>query len=153
MKKKLAVTITALALAAGTAMTSYAAGFVHTGSGTKYRWGSGAYCTNNWVNYKNHWFFFDSNQIMQTGWIKRGNDWYFASDTGELQGGLIKVNGNVYYMDTTSCKLQTGLRTVDGETYNFTENGVTGEDPYVYTEWNSNGSLRRGTEFGVFTRR
>lgn len=55
MKKKyLAVAALSMALAGGSAMTSFAAGFVHTSQGTKYQWGSGDYCTNNWVNYKNH---------------------------------------------------------------------------------------------------
>ena len=54
-------------------MTSFAAGFVHTSQGTKYQWGSGDYCTNNWVNYKNHWFFFGEDQIMRTGWIQKAS--------------------------------------------------------------------------------
>ena len=64
MKKKyLAIAALSMALAGGSAMTSFAAGFVHTSQGTKYQWGSGDYCTNNWVNYKNHWFFFGEDQI------------------------------------------------------------------------------------------
>mgnify|MGYP000355734394 CR=1 FL=1 len=70
-------------LAAGSAMTSFAAGFVHTSQGTKYQWGSGDYCTNNWVNYKNHWFFFGEDQIMRTGWIQKDGTWYYAADTGD----------------------------------------------------------------------
>ena len=112
MKKKyLAVAALSMALAAGSAMTSFAAGFVHTSQGTKYQWGSGDYCTNNWVNYKNHWFFFGEDQIMRTGWIQRDGTWYYAADTGELQGGIMKINGNVYYFDNNSCKLKTGERT------------------------------------------
>ena len=133
MKKKyLAVAVLSMALAAGSAMTSFAAGFVHTSQGTKYQWGSGDYCTNNWVNYKNHWFFFGEDQLMRTGWIQRDGTWYY-----------------VYYFDSNSCKLKTGERTFNGETHTFTENGTTDGGPYVYTEWNSNGTLRRGTKFGV----
>ena len=150
MKKKyLAIAALSMALAVGSAMTSFAAGFVHTSQGTKYQWGSGDYCTNNWVNYKNHWFFFGEDQIMRTGWIQKDGTWYYAADTGELQGGIMKINGNVYYFDSNSCKLQTGERTFNGQTHTFTENGTTDGGPYVYTEWNSNGTLRRGTKFGV----
>ena len=79
MKKKyLAIAALSMALAAGSAMTSFAAGFVHTSQGTKYQWGSGDYCTNNWVNYKNHWFFFEEDQIMRTGWIQKDGTWYYA---------------------------------------------------------------------------
>ena len=105
MKKKyLAIAALSMALAAGSAMTSFAAGFVHTSQGTKYQWGSGDYCTNNWVNYKNHWFFFGEDQIMRTGWIQKDGTWYYAADTGELQGGIMKINGNVYYFDSNSCR-------------------------------------------------
>ena len=51
MKKRFAITVLALALTAGSAMTSFAAGFTGTGKGVKYQWGDGAYCTNNWVQY------------------------------------------------------------------------------------------------------
>ena len=140
--KKLALAAVVLSLSAGSAFTSFAAGFVNTSQGTKYQWGDGSYCTNNWVRYKDHWFFFGSDQIMRTGWIQRDNTWYFAADSGELQAGLIKVNGN-------KCQLIQGNVDVDGKTYHFTENGPSGEQPYVYQEWNSNGTLKRGVKFGV----
>ena len=71
MKKRFAITVLALALTAGSAMTSFAAGFTGTGKGVKYQWGDGAYCTNNWVQYKNHWFYFGDDQLMRTGWIQK----------------------------------------------------------------------------------
>ena len=149
MKKRFAIVTLSLALAAGSAMTSFAAGFVGTKDGVKYQWGDGAYCTNNWVQYKNHWFFFGNDQLMRTGWIQRDGTWYYAADTGELQGGIMKINGNVYYFDNNSCKMQTGVRNYNGVNHEFTENGTTDGGPSVYTEWNSNGTIRRGTKFGV----
>ena len=131
-KKYLATAALTLALAAGSAMTSFAAGFVSTSQGMKYQW-----------------FFFGADQIMRTGWIQKDGTWYYAADTGELQGGLMKINGNVYYFDNNSLKLQTGNRTINGSSHEFTENGTTDGGPYVYTEWNSNGTIRRGTKFGV----
>ena len=50
MKKRFAITALALALTAGSAMTSFAAGFTGTGKGVKYQWGDGSYCTNNWCS-------------------------------------------------------------------------------------------------------
>ncbi len=150
MKKKyLAVTALSIALAMGSAMSSFAAGFVSTPQGVKYQWGSGDYCTNNWVNYKNHWFFFGNDQLMRTGWIQRDNTWYYTADTGELQGGIMKINNNVYYFDTNTLKMVTGPYTYNGVTYNFAENGATDGGPYVYTEWNSDGTIRRGAKLGV----
>ena len=149
MKKKLAVAILFMALAMGSTMSSFAAGFVNTPQGVKYQWGSNDYCTNNWVNYRNHWFFFGDDQIMRTGWIQRDGTWYYTADTGELQGGIMKINGNVYYFDTTTLKMVKGYYDYNGVTHNFTENGTTDGGPYVYTEWNSNGTIKRGKKFGV----
>ena len=83
MRKHFAIAALALALTAGSAMTSLAAGFVSTSQGMKYQWGDGSYCTNNWVQYRNHWFYFGNDQLMRTGWIQRDGSWYFAADSGE----------------------------------------------------------------------
>lgn len=146
--KKFAFTMMAAGLltvsASGTVM---AAGFVKTAQGTKYDWGGGNYCVNNWVHVKDHWYYFGNDALMRTGWIQRDDTWYFATDTGELQAGIMKINDNVYKFDRNSCKLITGYDDYNGKTYYFTENGVKGGtyyDPYVYTQWNSNGSLKRG---------
>ena len=149
MKKRFVITALALALTAGSAMTSFAAGFTGTGKGVKYQWGDGSYCTNNWVQYRNHWFYFGDEQLMRAGWIQRDGTWYYAADTGELQGGIMKINGNVYYFDTSSCKMVTGNYNYNGGNHEFTENGTTDGGPYVYNEWNSNGTIKRGAKFGV----
>lgn len=148
MKKKYAaLTMLTLALSAGSALTSFA-GFVKSPQGVKYQWGPNDYCTGNWVRYQDHWYYFGDDQLMRTGWIQRDNTWYFAADTGELQAGIMKINGNVYYFDTNNCKMVTGNMAYDNVVHTFTENGTTDGGPYVYTEWNSDGSIRRGTKFG-----
>ena len=149
MKKHILTTALALGLSVISAVPSLAAGFVETPQGVKYQWGDGSYCTNNWVLYQNHWFYFGNDQLMRTGWIQKDGTWYFAADTGELQGGIMKINGNVYYMSSSSCKMITGNLVYDGEPHTFTENGTTDGGPYVYNEWNSDGTLRRGYKFGV----
>ena len=135
-------------LAAGAASTALA-GFVTTPQGVKYQWGDGSYCVNNWVHYKDHWFYFGDDQIMRTGWIQRDNTWYYAADTGELQAGIMKINGNVYYFDKQSCKMVTGDHWYDFRGYHFTENGVTGDRPYVNDSWDSYGHLIKGTKNSV----
>lgn len=145
MRRKQTAGITAaLAITALSAQTVFAAGFVNTAAGVKYDWGSGDYCTNNWVHYKNHWYYFGNDQLMRTGWIQRDDTWYFAADTGELNAGAMKINGNVYYFDKQSCKMVTGYQAYDFDTYYFTESGTQGKEPYVYVEWNSDGTIWRG---------
>ena len=140
MKKRFAITVLALALTAGSAMTSFAAGFTGTGKGVKYQWGDGAYCTNNWVQYKNHWFYFGDDQLMRTGWIQKDGTWYYAADTGELQGGIMKINGNVYYFDTSTCKMVTEFCRIyektsaepTGVLYSNNMTSFLGEDSNLY---------------------
>lgn len=150
MKKKIMTALITAVFAIGASSAAMAAtGFVTTAEGVKYDWGNGTYCENNWVHYKDHWYYFGSDALMRTGWIQRDDTWYFATDTGELQAETLKINGNVYQFDKQSCKLKTGYQSYNGDTYYFTENGVEGEDPYVYSEWNSNGSLKRGWKVSV----
>ncbi|MDO4437948.1 MAG: hypothetical protein Q4B86_00650 [Eubacteriales bacterium] len=126
------------------AISSFAGTFVHTPQGVKYDWGNGNYCVNNWVRTNDHWYYFGNDELMRTGWIQRDNTWYFASDTGELNAGAMEINGNLYYFDKNDCSLVTGPVEYMFNTYTFTDNGIIGDDPYVYTEWNSDGTIKRG---------
>lgn len=148
-RTKFCIAALTLALTIGGAMTSFAAGFTSTSAGVKYSWGDGSYCTGNWIRYHDHWFYFGDDQLMRTGWIQRDNTWYYAADTGELQAGIMKINDNVYFFDTNSCKMLLGDYNYGDGTHTYTVNGTTDGGPYVYTEWNSDGTLRRGTKFGV----
>lgn len=145
MKKRLAAALLGLTIAALNTVSVLAYGFYTWGSKTKWDWGNGTNCYSNWVNYHDHWYYFGEDEFMRTGWIYRDDAWYFAADTGELQTGLMYINGNYYYFDSNSCKLYTGPRTWNGRTYVFTEYGVEGEQPYTYDQWNSNGTMIRGT--------
>lgn len=150
MRKKLfAAAIVAAALSAAAAIPAMAAGFVNTSQGVKYQWGDGSYCTNNWVQYRDHWYYFGNDQLLRTGWIQRDDIWYFATDTGELQAGAMKINGNVYYFDKQTCKMVTGYHSYNFDTYEFSENGTIGKTPYIYEEWNSDGSLKRGVKLHI----
>ena len=143
LKKAALMFVTAAALAANT-IPAFAMGFVHADGGTKYDWGGGNYCTGNWVRRNDHWYYFGDDQLMRTDWIQRDNTWYYAADTGELQAGIMNINGNVYYFDKQTCKMVTGLHEYDFDAYNFTENGVVGDSPYVNERWDSNGNLLYG---------
>lgn len=146
-RKVLTGTILTIALLGANAITAFA-GWQNTSQGWKYQWDDGSYCTDGWVLYKDHWYYFGDDQVMETGWIRVGDEWYFAADTGELQSGLMKIDGQVYYFDGNDCNLVTGQRYINDILYNFTEYGVEGDAPYVYNEWNGSGQLIRGEKFG-----
>lgn len=150
MKKhnKFAVTALTFMLSASSAFSAFA-GFVHTDAGYKYQWPDGSFCTNNWVHTNDHWYYFGSDELMRTGWIQRDGTWYYASDTGELNAGAMQINGNVYFFDKSSCKLVKGAVPYQFRTYEFTENGVNGSSPYVYTAWDSYGNILRGEKANV----
>lgn len=140
--KKLAMVTLTLALTAGSAMTSLAAGWKHSGGDWKYQWSEGNYATNCWINHKNNWYYVGDDGLLRRGWIYLNDTWYFAAESGEMLTGLIKVNGNIYYMDGNKGNLFVGKRAVRGTVYDFTANGTTNGAPYLYESWNSDGSRK-----------
>ncbi len=153
MKKKLLAAFAVIALVSTSYLGSHqaqaATGFVNVSGGTKYLFGDGNYCTNNWIHFKDHWYYFGDDGFLRTGWIQKDNTWYFATSTGELQGGIMKINGNVYYFNTQTCKMFVGQKSYNDHLYTFTENGTVGEMPYLTTEWNSNGTIKRGIQLRI----
>ena len=79
MRKRFAVAALALALTVGSAMTSFAAGFTHTSDGWRFQWDdNGNYCVDNWVHYRNHWFYLARMEL----WIRDG---FSRMESGTLQ--------------------------------------------------------------------
>lgn len=138
--KKTAMITLALALTAGSAVTSMAAGWTQTGTNWKYQQDDGTYVENDWVLHRNNWYYMGEDATMQKGWKQLDGKWYFMAQSGEMINGLIKVDGRVYYMDGTRGHLYTGPRTIGGILYHFTEEGLTDGAPYVYDEWSGDGS-------------
>ncbi len=149
-KRQIIVAALSLALAAANSVPALAAGWVRTPQGYKYQHGDGSDYRNDWLRENNQWYYFGDDGIMRTGWIQRDNTWYFASDTGELNEGIMKINGNVYMFQKDTCTLVTGAADYHGKTYNFTDSGTVGSTPYVYNEWNSDGSLARGIRYVTY---
>lgn len=139
--KKAAMVTLALALTAGSAMTSMAAGWKQQGNNWRYQWDEGNYAESCWILHKNNWYYIGADGTMQTGWQEIDGKWYFMANTGEMINGLVKVDGRVYYMDGTRGHLYTGPRTIGGVEYHFTEEGLTEDEaPYVYNQWRGDGA-------------
>lgn len=149
-KKYFAAVCLTAALAAANALPAFAAGWVRTSQGYKYQHGDGSDYRNAWLRENDQWYYFGDDGLMRTGWVQRDNTWYFASDTGELNEGIMKINGNVYLFEKNSCSMVIGPADYHGKTYTFSENGTVGGTPYVYNEWNSNGSLARGQRYVTY---
>lgn len=75
-----------------------------------------------------HWYYFGANGQMQTGFVtlKDGRQVYYdVDDTGNGQGmlhGLGKVGDDYYYFNDATGAKETGLKTLNGQTYNFAGN-------------------------------
>ena len=74
------------------------------------------------------WYAFRNDGIMLTGWIDQTLSGgtvnkYYANSDGTLCFGWKQVNGTWYYFDPGSGIMQTGLKTIGGKLYAFTDDG------------------------------
>lgn len=75
-------------------------------------------------NIDNANYYFDENGVMQTGMIQIGDGiFYFDPGTGMQQTGFIGDITNCYYFNTTDGRMLTGVQTIDGQVYDFDQDG------------------------------
>lgn len=127
--KKILVGALSAALAAGSAMTAFAApGWNQNTTGWWWENADGSYVVNNWVQDAGKWYFMDGNGYMSCGWIWDNGNWYFADASGAMLTGWVRVDGAVYYLnpvsDGTQGAMATGVRTIDGVSYTFDASGA-----------------------------
>ena len=148
--KKILVGALSAALAAGSAMTAFAApGWNQNTTGWWWENADGSYVVNNWVQDAGKWYFMDGNGYMSCGWIWDNGNWYFADASGAMLTGWVRVDGAVYYLnpvsDGTQGAMATGVRTIDGVSYTFDASGACmNSGSYNRTEipsYNGNGTV------------
>ena len=101
--KKILVGALSAALAAGSAMTAFAApGWNQNTTGWWWENADGSYVVNNWVQDAGKWYFMDGNGYMSCGWIWDNGNWYFADASGAMLTGWVRVDGAVYYLNPVS---------------------------------------------------
>lgn len=61
------------------------------------------------------------------GWLKRNGSTYYFDDKGRMVHGWITIAGKKNYFDPASGERYTGVRVIDGKTYNFGTDGITVE--------------------------
>ena len=148
--KKILVGALSAVLAAGSAMTAFAApGWNQNTTGWWWENADGSYVVNNWVQDAGKWYFMDGNGYMSCGWIWDNGNWYFADASGAMLTGWVRVDGAVYYLnpvsDGTQGAMATGVRTIDGVSYTFDASGACmNSGSYNRTEipsYNGNGTV------------
>ena len=62
--------------------------------------GDGGMISNQWLEYKDNWYYFDGAGVCLTNtWYKYHDKWYYLDDTGAMRKGLLEDNGRWYYLD------------------------------------------------------
>ena len=111
-----------------------------------YRWAwqcnNGAYLRNGWYLIDGRYYYFDGNGYMSSGWVRGRDSWYYLNNDGAMQTGWVKSDGRWYYLTTmVPCRpgwvkiggrwyylgsdgaMYSGTRTIDGNSYEFSESG------------------------------
>lgn len=98
MKKRLAITVTALILSTLMAIPAFAGTWVQTDGKWKYQRSAVNYARNEWIEDKGSYYYMGNDGCMMTGWQQIGNQWYYLDPTGIMQTGWFKDNGKWYYL-------------------------------------------------------
>ncbi|GAA0077095.1 hypothetical protein UT300005_14730 [Clostridium sp. CTA-5] len=75
-----------------------------------------------WANDDNKWYYLNSDGSMVTGWIKPNGTWYYLNADGSMRTGWLQEGNKKYYLNGDG-SMQIGTKTINGQTYNFGENG------------------------------
>lgn len=98
MKKRLAVTITALVLSMLMAVPVFAGTWKQVDGKWRYQRGANKYAYNEWVEDKGNFYYMGNDGNMMTGWQQIGGQWYYLDTAGILQTGWLKDNDKWYYL-------------------------------------------------------
>lgn len=98
MKKRLTVTLTALALSVVMAVPAFAGTWKYVDNQWKYQRGANKFVYNDWVEDNNNWYYLDNNGFMKTGWQQIDGYWYYMDQAGVMQTGWFKDNEKWYFL-------------------------------------------------------
>ena len=98
MKKRLAMTLTALALSVIMAVPAYAGTWKYVNDQWKYQRGANKFAYNEWVKDNGNWYYLDKDGYMKTGWQQINGIWYYMDQSGVMQNGWFKDNDKWYFL-------------------------------------------------------
>ena len=98
MKKRLALTISALALSVAMALPAYAGTWKYVDEQWKYQRGANKFAYNEWIEDNGKWYYIGNDGFMKTGWQLIGGQWYYLDSAGVRQSGWIKYNDQWYFL-------------------------------------------------------
>ena len=98
MKKRFAVTISAVALSMLMAVPAFAGTWKQVDGKWRYQKGANKYVYNDWVQDKGNYYYMGNDGNMQTGWQQIGGQWYYLDSAGIMQTGWMKDNDKWYFL-------------------------------------------------------
>ena len=98
MKKRMAMTLTALALSVIMAVPAYAGTWKYVNDQWKYQRGANKFAYNEWVKDNGNWYYLDKDGYMKTGWQQINGIWYYMDQSGVMQNGWFKDNDKWYFL-------------------------------------------------------
>lgn len=98
MKKRIALTVAALALSVIMAVPAYAGTWKFVNDRWKYQRGAQKFASHEWLNLDGKKYYMDSNGFMVTGWYQVDNQWYYMDENGVVQYGWLKDQDKWYYL-------------------------------------------------------
>ena len=77
MKKRLAVTLAAVALSVVMSVPAYAGTWKYVNDQWKYQRGANKFAYKEWIEDNGNWYYMDNNGVMTTGWQQIDGQWYY----------------------------------------------------------------------------
>ena len=113
MKKRMAMTLTALALSVIMAIPAYAGTWKYVNDQWKYQRGANKFAYKEWIQDNGNWYYMDNNGVMTTGWQQIDGQWYYFDAEGYMATGWIELDGKSYYLDPSTGAMYANTRTPD----------------------------------------
>lgn len=98
MKKRLAMTLTALALSVVMSVPAYAGAWKYVNDQWKYQRGANKFAYQEWIDDNGNYYYIGKDGYMKTGWQQIDGYWYYMDETGIRQNGWLKDNGKWYFL-------------------------------------------------------
>ncbi len=105
-----------------------------------------------WQEIDGETYYFDQKGYLQTGWIELEDGWHYLDpDGGAQQTGWQKIGNTWFYLDNeTGVMENSGIKTIDGETYYFYDWGgmasscwYLNKDTGVWYYFRGNGAMAK----------
>ncbi len=103
--------------------------WVKTSSGRKYKYSSGGYAKNVWLNIDGGIYCFNSKGIVKTGWFTSMSNRYYADRNGKIYvNRWLTYCGSKYFLRSNGVKAVSRWQLINGKYYYFNSKGklVTG---------------------------